>query len=135
MIPHMPRCFEYVISFVLSRLSCFRKSFRNMSVNKVLVDGPSHSKHTSSPVTDHYHMGAMEENPMYSAYNMLMDQQSPSRPLRSNYYPYQDFSLDAPTYSMSSSYPIHPDVRLKKLPFYDKIADLLKPSSLGKWIN
>ncbi|KAK0177680.1 hypothetical protein PV328_001709 [Microctonus aethiopoides] len=29
-----------------------------------------------------------------------------------------------------SQYPIHPDVRLKKLPFYDLLGELLKPSSL-----
>ena len=30
-----------------------------------------------------------------------------------------------------SSIPVHPDVRFKHLPFYDKLAELLKPSSLG----
>lgn len=34
--------------------------------------------------------------------------------------------------SHSSSYPINPDVKLKKLPFYDIMGELLKPSSLGK---
>ena len=29
-----------------------------------------------------------------------------------------------------SNYPIHPDVKLKKLPFYEISAELLKPSSL-----
>ena len=29
------------------------------------------------------------------------------------------------------SIPVHPDVRFKHLPFYDKLAELLKPSSLG----
>lgn len=29
------------------------------------------------------------------------------------------------------NYPINPDVKLKRLPFYDTLAELLKPSSLG----
>ncbi|XP_071516827.1 E3 SUMO-protein ligase PIAS4-like isoform X8 [Panulirus ornatus] len=33
--------------------------------------------------------------------------------------------------SHNSSYPINPDVKLKKLPFYDILAELLKPSSLA----
>jgi hypothetical protein len=32
----------------------------------------------------------------------------------------------------STNYPINPDVKLKKLPFYDILAELLKPSSLGE---
>lgn len=31
---------------------------------------------------------------------------------------------------LANSYPIHPDVKLKRLPFFDILADLLKPSSL-----
>lgn len=30
----------------------------------------------------------------------------------------------------TSQYPVHPDVRLKKLPFFDLLGELLKPSSL-----
>jgi len=30
------------------------------------------------------------------------------------------------------TFPVHPDVRLKKLPFYEIQAELLKPSSLRK---
>ncbi|KAK4292219.1 hypothetical protein Pmani_034994 [Petrolisthes manimaculis] len=33
--------------------------------------------------------------------------------------------------SLTSSYPINPDVKLKKLPFYDILAELHKPSSLA----
>ena len=33
--------------------------------------------------------------------------------------------------SHNSSYPINPDVKLKKLPFYDILGELLKPSTLG----
>ena len=36
-----------------------------------------------------------------------------------------------PPSSASSTSPIHPDVRLKRLPFYDTMAELLQPSSLG----
>ncbi|XP_023219375.1 E3 SUMO-protein ligase PIAS2-like isoform X1 [Centruroides sculpturatus] len=35
-----------------------------------------------------------------------------------------------PTNSGHTSYPVHPDVRLKPLPFYDILAELLKPASL-----
>lgn len=31
---------------------------------------------------------------------------------------------------LANSYPIHPDVKLKRLPFFDVLSDLLKPSSL-----
>lgn len=30
----------------------------------------------------------------------------------------------------ATQYPVHPDVRLKKLPFFDLLGELLKPSSL-----
>lgn len=40
----------------------------------------------------------------------------------------------APTTTpLPGSYPIHPDVRFKNLPFYDLLAELLKPSSLSKY--
>lgn len=48
-----------------------------------------------------------------------------------NAYPYPPkvlpSSLQMPT---ASQYPVHPDVRLKKLPFFDLLGELLKPSSL-----
>jgi len=31
--------------------------------------------------------------------------------------------------------PVHPDVRLKPLPFYDVIAELLKPSTLREFFK
>lgn len=34
---------------------------------------------------------------------------------------------------VTSQLPIHPDVKLKPLPFYDQVAPLLKPSTLGLW--
>ena len=36
-------------------------------------------------------------------------------------------------YALSNaSFPISPDVKLKNLPFYDVLGELLKPSTLGK---
>jgi len=32
-------------------------------------------------------------------------------------------------------YPVHPDVKLKRLPFFDHMAELIKPSSLGKLLT
>jgi len=37
--------------------------------------------------------------------------------------------------SLDRIMPVHPDVRLKPLPFYDTIAEILKPSTLSKSIN
>lgn len=34
--------------------------------------------------------------------------------------------------NIPGSYPVHPDVRLKKLPFYEMRGELLKPSTLSK---
>lgn len=39
-----------------------------------------------------------------------------------------------PAAPIPNSYPVHPDVKLKKLPFYELLGELLKPSSLGKMI-
>jgi len=46
-----------------------------------------------------------------------------------NMYQYQPKA--SPPASAASSYPVHPDVRLKRLPFFDLMGELLKPSSLG----
>ena len=46
-----------------------------------------------------------------------------------NIYQYQP--KPSPPASAASSYPVHPDVRLKRLPFFDLMGELLKPSSLG----
>ena len=43
-------------------------------------------------------------------------------------------SSSIPQAHAHSGIPIHPDVRFKHLPFYDRLAELLKPSSLGKFI-
>jgi hypothetical protein len=46
-----------------------------------------------------------------------------------NMYQYQPKA--SPPASTASNYPVHPDVRLKRLPFFDLMGELLKPSSLG----
>lgn len=38
-------------------------------------------------------------------------------------------------HDLSNSIPIHPDVRLTSLPFYEYIDDLVRPTSLGKIKN
>ncbi|GFG30941.1 hypothetical protein Cfor_04039 [Coptotermes formosanus] len=45
-----------------------------------------------------------------------------------NLYQYQPKA--SPPASAASNYPVHPDVRLKRLPFFDLMGELLKPSSL-----
>ncbi|KAG7202861.1 hypothetical protein KM043_010011 [Ampulex compressa] len=48
-----------------------------------------------------------------------------------NPYPYPPKVLPSPLQIQpAGQYPVHPDVRLKKLPFFDLLAELLKPSSL-----
>lgn len=34
----------------------------------------------------------------------------------------------------SALHPVHPDIKLQKLPFYDLLDELIKPTSLGKFI-
>ena len=43
-----------------------------------------------------------------------------------------DFSRHPPAGGSTAQLPVHPDVRFKKLPFYDVLAELLKPSSLSE---
>ena len=43
----------------------------------------------------------------------------------------QTLSDGAPNIHPSNSVPIHPDVRFIKLPFYDIVDELIKPTSLG----
>jgi hypothetical protein len=47
----------------------------------------------------------------------------------SDIYQYQPKA--SPTASAESSYPVHPNVRLKCLPFFESMEELLKPSRLG----
>jgi hypothetical protein len=49
-----------------------------------------------------------------------------------NMYQYQPKA--SPPASTANNYPVHPDVRLKRLPFFDLMGELLKPSSLGRQI-
>uniref|UniRef100_A0AAR5PG96 SP-RING-type domain-containing protein n=1 Tax=Dendroctonus ponderosae TaxID=77166 RepID=A0AAR5PG96_DENPD len=49
------------------------------------------------------------------------------------YPPHYNNANQAPV--LSSNFPVHPDVRLKRLPFYDTIADLIKPSTLVPQTN
>jgi hypothetical protein len=44
---------------------------------------------------------------------------------------YQYQPKASPPATGANSYPVHPDVRLKRLPFFDLMGELLKPSSLG----
>ncbi|CAH1164681.1 unnamed protein product [Phaedon cochleariae] len=47
------------------------------------------------------------------------------------YSPYPQYSTAKQQQSvLAANYPIHPDVNFRRLPFYDILADLLKPSSL-----
>ncbi|XP_076321990.1 E3 SUMO-protein ligase PIAS1-like [Tachypleus tridentatus] len=58
-------------------------------------------------------------------------------PRNSLYYDYTSpkhaVSSDQSLYNMGK-YPLHSDVRLKPLPFYDVVAELLRPSSLCEYI-
>ncbi|KAJ8962689.1 hypothetical protein NQ318_001086 [Aromia moschata] len=47
------------------------------------------------------------------------------------YSPYPQYSTAKQQQTvLANNYPIHPDVKFRRLPFYDILADLLKPSSL-----
>ncbi|KAJ8673121.1 hypothetical protein QAD02_004383 [Eretmocerus hayati] len=59
--------------------------------------------------------------------------QSRAGAVYSAYSPYaasKVMPIAAPIQLQPSNYPVHPDVRFKKLPFYDLLGELLKPSSL-----
>ncbi|KAG6799678.1 E3 SUMO-protein ligase PIAS3 isoform X1 [Apis laboriosa] len=73
---------------------------------------------------------APRTNPVYqSGYTSVTPQQTTSAAY--NPYPYTPKVLPSPLQIQPrSQYPVHPDVRLKKLPFFDLLAELLKPSSL-----
>lgn len=45
-------------------------------------------------------------------------------------YTFSQFPTKPPAQMLPNSYPVHPDVHFKRLPFFDVIADLIKPSSL-----
>ncbi|XP_072767818.1 E3 SUMO-protein ligase PIAS2 isoform X5 [Anoplolepis gracilipes] len=74
---------------------------------------------------------APRTNPVYptTGYTSV----TPQRTASTGYNPYQYPTkvLPAPLQIQpTSQYPVHPDVRLKKLPFFDLLGELLKPSSL-----
>ncbi|XP_017789792.1 PREDICTED: E3 SUMO-protein ligase PIAS3 [Habropoda laboriosa] len=74
---------------------------------------------------------APRTNPVYQStgYTSVTPQQTTSAAF--NPYPYTPKVLPSPLQIQPrSQYPVHPDVRLKKLPFFDLLAELLKPSSL-----
>ncbi|KAJ9591475.1 hypothetical protein L9F63_001961, partial [Diploptera punctata] len=54
--------------------------------------------------------------------------QPPRNIYPNNMYQYQPKT--SPPAANAGSYPVHPDVRLKRLPFFDLMGELLKPSSL-----
>ncbi|XP_070157566.1 E3 SUMO-protein ligase PIAS3 isoform X2 [Polyergus mexicanus] len=74
---------------------------------------------------------APRTNPVYptTGYTSI----APQRTANTGYNPYQYPTkvLPAPLQIQpTSQYPVHPDVRLKRLPFFDLLGELLKPSSL-----
>ncbi|XP_011865800.1 PREDICTED: E3 SUMO-protein ligase PIAS1 isoform X3 [Vollenhovia emeryi] len=76
---------------------------------------------------------APRTNPVYpsTGYTSV----APQRTANAGYNPYQQpvyppKVLSNPIIQPTSQYPVHPDVRLKKLPFFDLLGELLKPSSL-----
>ncbi|XP_015593606.1 E3 SUMO-protein ligase PIAS2 isoform X3 [Cephus cinctus] len=71
-------------------------------------------------------------NPVYPAagYTSVTPQQRSTSAVYSP-YPYQAKVLPPQLQiQQPSQYPVHPDVKLKKLPFFDMLGELLKPSSL-----
>ncbi|EFN82639.1 E3 SUMO-protein ligase PIAS2 isoform X1 [Harpegnathos saltator] len=74
---------------------------------------------------------APRTNPVYpsSGYTNVTAQRAPSAGYA--YSPYPPKVLPSPLQMQpTTQYPVHPDVRLKKLPFFDLLGELLKPSSL-----
>ncbi|XP_032676487.1 E3 SUMO-protein ligase PIAS3 isoform X2 [Odontomachus brunneus] len=73
---------------------------------------------------------APRTNPVYATgYTNVTAQRAPSTGYA--YTPYQPKVLPSPLQMQpATQYPVHPDVRLKKLPFFDLLGELLKPSSL-----
>ncbi|XP_014487442.1 PREDICTED: E3 SUMO-protein ligase PIAS3 isoform X4 [Dinoponera quadriceps] len=74
---------------------------------------------------------APRTNPVYQStgYTNVTAQRAPSAGYA--YSPYPPKVLPSPLQMQpATQYPVHPDVRLKKLPFFDLLGELLKPSSL-----
>ncbi|VDI72022.1 E3 SUMO-protein ligase PIAS3, partial [Mytilus galloprovincialis] len=68
--------------------------------------------------------GKSDEGPMFSS--------SSNTTYTPNWFGGLDYSSGSSLVSpaQSSMFPVHPDVRLKHLPFYDVVAELMKPTSL-----
>ncbi|KYN03782.1 E3 SUMO-protein ligase PIAS3, partial [Cyphomyrmex costatus] len=77
---------------------------------------------------------APRTNPVYQSAGYTSV--APQRTTNTAYSPYQQSVYPAKVLPSplqiqpTSQYPVHPDVRLKKLPFFDLLSELLKPSSL-----
>ncbi|XP_018360488.1 PREDICTED: E3 SUMO-protein ligase PIAS2 isoform X1 [Trachymyrmex cornetzi] len=77
---------------------------------------------------------APRTNPVYQSTGYTSV--APQRATSTAYSPYQQSVYPAKVLpgplqiQPTSQYPVHPDVRLKKLPFFDLLGELLKPSSL-----
>ncbi|XP_065342228.1 E3 SUMO-protein ligase PIAS2 isoform X2 [Cloeon dipterum] len=70
--------------------------------------------------------------PTYSSLNAMLQQ---SRPIHLGHYGAAAYQTRGgatmmPATAPSPRYPVHPDVRLKRLPFYEQMCELLKPSTL-----
>ncbi|KAH0954009.1 hypothetical protein HN011_006877 [Eciton burchellii] len=74
---------------------------------------------------------APRTNPVYQStpYANVASQRTTTTGYNPFSYPTKVLSTPLPI-QPAGQYPIHPDVRLKKLPFFDLLAELLKPSSL-----
>nr|CAD7457424.1 unnamed protein product [Timema tahoe] len=79
------------------------------------------------------HQNNPMRTPIYPGYlPQHANPQMPSQlhpPMYSTPYPHP-YTPKLSAQSSSPNYPVHPDVRLKKLPFYDILVELIKPSSL-----
>nr|CAD7401486.1 unnamed protein product [Timema poppensis] len=79
------------------------------------------------------HQNNQMRTPIYPGYlPQHANPQMPSQlhpPMYSTPYPHP-YTPKLSAQSATPSYPVHPDVRLKKLPFYDILVELIKPSSL-----
>ncbi|KAI4483163.1 PREDICTED: E3 SUMO-protein ligase PIAS2 isoform X1 [Polistes canadensis] len=80
------------------------------------------------------HQASLPQNPRTTAVYQSAGYTSVA-PQRTNtpynpYPPYTPKVLPVPLQIPSGQYPVHPDVKLKRLPFFDLMAELLKPSSL-----
>ncbi|XP_031831690.1 E3 SUMO-protein ligase Su(var)2-10 isoform X3 [Nomia melanderi] len=98
-----------------------QQSQSSVPSGKELPPAPAHQASLPAPRT----------NPVYqtTGYTSVTPQQTTSAAY--NPYPYPPKVLPSPLQIQPrSQYPVHPDVKLKKLPFYDLLAELLKPSSL-----